>query len=250
MNRLAAHAICSLSLILATGCPVQQELANPPVPTGPAVEKTEGYVEPTPAPAEFQVEFDTSAGKIVVDVHRDWAPKGADRFYNLIQEGFYDGCRFFRVVPGFVVQFGMHGDPAVQSKWHFARIPDDPVKQPNRRGTITFATSGPDSRTSQLFINLGDNQNLDAMGFAPFGEITEGMDVVDAITAEYGERPDQGQILSRGNAYLKENFPSLDYIKTAKVVGEPAGEAATDGAAQPDSDPASAGVQKSDASSN
>ena len=170
------------------------------------------------APDVFRVRYDTSAGPVVIEVRRDWAPHGADRFYALVRNGFYDGCRFFRVVPGFVVQWGINGDPEVSAVWREATIPDDAVKQSNIRGRVTFATSGPDSRTTQLFINLNDNAGLNGMGFAPFGEVVEGMDVVDKIFAGYGERPDQGRIQLQGNAYLEKDFPKLDYIKTASVI--------------------------------
>ena len=169
------------------------------------------------APASYKVNFDTSAGKFVVDVHRDWAPKGADRFYNLVKNGFFDECRFFRVVPNFMVQFGINGEPDIQKSWANANITDDPVKQSNKKGYITFATRGKDTRTSQVFINFKDNGFLDAQGFAPFGEISSGMDVVEKINAEYGEKPNQGSIQSNGNTYLKASFPKLDYIKKATI---------------------------------
>ncbi len=171
------------------------------------------------APDEFSVRLETSAGPVVIQVTRDWAPLGADRFYNLVSNGFYDGQRFFRVMPGFVVQWGLSGNPALNQVWHRAHILDDPVKQSNTRGRITYAkTNQPNTRTTQLFINLGDNANLDGMGFAPFGEVVEGMEVVDAINAEYGQQPSQGQIHGRGNAYLEENFPNLDYIAKAEII--------------------------------
>jgi peptidyl-prolyl cis-trans isomerase A (cyclophilin A) len=169
------------------------------------------------APATFNALFQTSAGDFVVEVHRDWAPNGADRFYNLVKNGYYDACRFFRVVPGFMVQFGINGDPAVQSAWRSANIPDDPVKQSNKRGNITFATAGPNTRTTQVFINFGDNAGLDGQGFAPFGRVTSGMNVVDKIFAGYGEQPNQGLIQTQGNAYLQKDFPKLDYIKKATI---------------------------------
>jgi peptidyl-prolyl cis-trans isomerase A (cyclophilin A) len=153
-----------------------------------------------------------------VEVTRAWAPLGADRLYNLVRHGFYDGARFFRVVPGFVVQFGLPGDPALGARWRMASIPDDPVLQHNTRGTLTFATAGPATRTTQLFINLGDNARLDAMGFSPLGRVVEGMDVVDRIYAAYGEQPDQGMIQMRGNAYLAAQFPRLDSIAHATIV--------------------------------
>lgn len=177
-----------------------------------------------PAPDVFRAEFETSAGPIVVEVHRAWAPNGADRFYALVRNGYYDGNRFFRIVPGFVVQWGINGDPKVSAVWREATIPDDAVKQSNTRGRITFATSGPDSRTTQLFINLDNNAGLDGMGFAPFGEVVEGMEVVDKLFSGYGERPNQARIQMRGNAYLEEDFPELDYIESATIVEDTGGE--------------------------
>lgn len=169
------------------------------------------------APPEFKVKFDTSKGVFVVDVHRDWAPLGADRFYELVKDGFYDQARFFRVVPGFVVQWGLNKDPKVSADWREKQIPDDPVKESNRPETITFATSGPNSRATQLFINLGNNASLDAMGFAPFGQVVEGMNVVASLYSGYGESPQQNLIEAQGNEYLQREFPQLDYIKTARV---------------------------------
>jgi peptidyl-prolyl cis-trans isomerase A (cyclophilin A) len=175
------------------------------------------------APATFNAKVETSAGTFVIEVHRDWAPQGADRFYNLARSGYFENVRFFRVIPGFMAQFGIHGDPAVSASWRSERIPDDPVKQSNGRGMITFATAGPGTRTTQLFINFGDNRMLDGQGFAPFGRVTEGMDVVDKIFGGYGEGapggrgPDQGRIQAQGNAYLEKDFPKLDYIKSVTV---------------------------------
>jgi peptidyl-prolyl cis-trans isomerase A (cyclophilin A) len=170
------------------------------------------------APATFRVLFTTSKGPFTVEVHRDWAPNGADRFYELVQDGFYNGNRFFRVVPNFVVQWGIAGDPAVQAKWRDKTIPDDPVMQSNKTGTITFAkTNEPNSRTTQLFINLKDNPGLDGQGFAPFGQVISGLNVVESLYAGYGEMPDQNQIQTQGNAYLQSQFPMLDYIQTAKI---------------------------------
>ena len=172
----------------------------------------------SPAPNEFKVNFDTSKGAVMVEVHRDWAPQGVDRFYHLVQSGFFTEARFFRVVPDFVVQFGINKDPEVQAKWRSANIPDDPVKQSNQRGYLVFATAGPNTRTTQLFINLRDNSSsLDPQGFAPFGKVSEGMDVVDHLYSGYGETPQQPLIQSQGNQYLQSQFPNLDYIKTAKV---------------------------------
>jgi peptidyl-prolyl cis-trans isomerase A (cyclophilin A) len=169
------------------------------------------------APATFKARFDTSVGPFVIEVHRDWAPKGADRFYNLVKYGFFDGARFFRVIPRFMVQFGLNGDPSIQSVWRNANITDDPVKQSNKRGYVTFATAGPNSRTTQIFINFGDNSRLDADGFAPFGMVVSGMEAVDKINAQHREEPDQGRIQMQGNAYLNRAFPKLDYITKATI---------------------------------
>jgi len=175
------------------------------------------------APPTFKANFETTKGPFVIEVHREWAPIGADRFYNLVRNGFFDDVRFFRVISGFMAQFGIHGTPAVQSAWRAASLKDDPVRQSNKRGTVTFATAGPNTRTTQFFINFGDNTGLDKQGFAPFGEVVSGMGVVDKINAEYGEGaprgkgPDQGRLQSEGNAYLTKEFPKLDYIKSATI---------------------------------
>ncbi|MDH3207379.1 MAG: peptidylprolyl isomerase [Gemmatimonadota bacterium] len=170
------------------------------------------------APDMYRAHFETSEGDFVVEVHRDWAPNGADRFYNLVANGYYDDVRFFRVISGFMAQFGMHAEPLVTAQWRAATLPDDPVVESNTRGRVTFAmTSQPNSRTTQAFINFGNNTNLDGMGFAPFGEIVEGMEVVDALHGGYGEAPDQGQIQGRGNEYLESQFPELDYIIRATI---------------------------------
>ena len=178
------------------------------------------------APATFKVNFDTSAGAFVLEVRRALAPNGADRFYNLVKNGYYDNVRFFRVIPNFMVQFGINGDPALNTAWRNARIPRDPVKASNKRGMITFAMGGgpqgPDTRTTQVFINFRDNANLDASGFAPFGEVVSGMDVVDKIFpigegAPSGPGPDQGRTQAEGNAYLTKEFPKLDYVKKATI---------------------------------
>jgi peptidyl-prolyl cis-trans isomerase A (cyclophilin A) len=177
------------------------------------------------APDQYKVKFETTKGDFVVEVHRDWAPLGADRFYNLVKLGFYDGVKFFRAVDGFMVQFGINGDGRVNGKWMSADIKDDPPKQSNKRGFITFAMAGKDSRTTQVFINYSDaNVRLDSGGFAPFGQVVDGMNVVDSLYKGYGEGaprgrgPDQGRIQSEGNAYLEKSFPLLDGVKTAKVL--------------------------------
>jgi peptidyl-prolyl cis-trans isomerase A (cyclophilin A) len=175
------------------------------------------------APATFKAKFDTSKGVFVIEVNRDWAPNGADRFYNLVKNGFYDNVRFFRVISGFMVQFGISGDPKISAPWREARIQDDPVKQSNRRGFITYAMAGPNTRTSQVFINFGDNTSLDGQGFSPFGRVVSGMDVVDKLNPEYGEGaprgrgPDQGRIQTEGNTYLQRDFGKLDYVKKATI---------------------------------
>jgi cyclophilin family peptidyl-prolyl cis-trans isomerase len=166
----------------------------------------------------FNVEFECSNGSFTIEIQSAWAPLGAARFKELVEANFFSDLRFFRVVPNFIVQFGISGDPAVARDWQNKRIADDKVTQTNAAGTLTFATAGPKTRTTQLFINLRDNAFLDSQGFSPFGKVISGMEVVKAITAEYGEKPDQGQIQSRGNAYLQEKFPNLDFIKSAKIV--------------------------------
>ena len=175
------------------------------------------------APPVYKAKFDTSKGTFEIQVHRDWAPTGADRFYNLVKNGFFDNTRFFRVVSGFMVQFGLNGDPSVSAQWRQARIRDDQVKQSNTRGMVTFATAGPNTRTTQVFINFGDNNRLDGMGFAPFGQVVTGMNVVDALYSGYGEGapggngPEQGRVQQEGNAYLTKDFAKLDYIKKATI---------------------------------
>jgi peptidyl-prolyl cis-trans isomerase A (cyclophilin A) len=211
----------ALSLVLAVAA------CDRPASETPAADTTAGTTQaPAPAAAEpaprapdvFRVRFETSRGVFVVEARRAWSPNGADRFHQLVTSGFYDNNRFFRVLPGFVVQFGIHGDPAVARQWEGLAIPDDPVVQNNRRGTVSFATGGPNTRTTQLFINYADNLNLDAMGFSPIGRVIEGMGVVDRIYPGYSERPDQRRITAEGNAYLEREFPELDFIRTARIV--------------------------------
>jgi len=176
------------------------------------------------APDVYWAKFDTTKGSFVIKVTRDWAPIGADRFYNLVKNGFYNDARFFRVIPGFIVQFGISADPNVSTVWHDADIQDDPVKHSNAAGTVTFATAGPNTRTTQVFINLADNQMLDSQGFAPFGEVTQGMDVAQSFYSGYGEGaprgngPDQQLLQTQGESYLAANFPKLDKIKSATVL--------------------------------
>ena len=176
------------------------------------------------APASYRAKFDTSKGTIAIEVRRDWAPNGADRFYNLVKNGFYDDTRFFRVISGFMAQFGMHGTPAIQQAWSQARLKDDTVRQGSRRGYVVFAHGGPNTRTTQLFINYRDNSaSLDKQGFAAIGQVVSGMDVVDKLYSGYGDGPPSGKgpsqqrIAAEGNAYLAKEFPNLDYIKSATI---------------------------------
>jgi peptidyl-prolyl cis-trans isomerase A (cyclophilin A) len=173
------------------------------------------------APETFNVVFVTTKGNFTLKVTRAWAPLGVDRFYNLVRHRFFDNSAFFRVEKGFVVQFGLDAYPAVSGVWKDAKISDDPVTQSNLKGYITFATAGANTRTTQVYINLKDNVSLDRQGFAPFGQVTDGMDVVEAINGEYRSRPDQDRIQTEGNAYLKKEWPNLDFIKTARVVPNP-----------------------------
>ena len=198
-----------------TGKPAPPRPASKPAAPGAALRNPAALKET--APATYNVSFATSAGTFVVQVTRAWAPKGADRFYNLVKHGYYNDGRFFRVVPKFMVQFGINGDPKLQEVWREAVISDDPVTQSNKRGYITFATRGPNSRTTQVFINYRDNAFLDSQGFAPFGQVVSGMEVVDKINAEYGERPDQGRIQFEGNAYLAKEFPRLTVMKSVTI---------------------------------
>ncbi|HET7212411.1 MAG TPA: peptidylprolyl isomerase [Terriglobia bacterium] len=209
------------ALLVLAGC----QSAKKEQPTAPRSESS--LLNPASlnaqAPDVYYARFDTTKGAIVIKVTRDWAPIGADRFYNLVKNGFFNDASFFRVIPGFIVQFGISADPKVSAVWHDANIPDDPVKQSNAAGTVTFATAGPNTRTTQIFISLADNKSLDAQGFAPFGTVTEGMNVAQSFYSGYGEGapmgsgPDQQLIQSQGEAYLAANFPKLDHIKSATV---------------------------------
>jgi len=181
-----------------------------------------------PAPATYRVTIDTSRGTIVLEVRRALAPHGADRFYHLVQTGFYDGSRFFRVIEGRFAQFGIAGDPAIATIWQNERFPDDPVRASNVRGTFAFAMTGPNARTTQIYISTGDQSRLDAEGFAPLGKVVVGMAVVDSLYSGYGERSGggmragrQGKLFEEGNAYLDRDFPLLDRLLTARVTEIP-----------------------------
>ncbi len=179
------------------------------------------------APEIFKVKFTTTKGDVIIEVTRAWAPLGADRFYNLVKSGFYKDAAFFRVLPRFVAQFGIPARPEVAAAWDHAYIKDDKVTQSNKRGTLTFATAGPGTRTTQIFINFSDNKGLDGQGFAPFGQVTEGMEAVDKFFSGYGESPEQGRITAFGKTYLDKSFPNLDRIVSAIVMPEEAPAADT-----------------------
>ena len=220
---LSALTLCAILLApISSTAQATSPRSKPAASRPPAASPRPSLLNPAgltaKAPADFKARFTTSAGIFTVEVHRDWAPQGADRFYNLVRRGFFTNASFFRVVPGFVVQFGLNADPAINKAWHQATIQDDPVKQSNKRGTLVFATAGPNTRTTQLFINFADNGGLDGTGFAPFGEVVEGMDVVDKIYAGYGQQPRQELITDRGDAYISKNFPKIDKIRFAGIV--------------------------------
>jgi len=224
-----------LAMVLIAGCSTpggkitQDEVDVKP----PAVNWTEGETTTKGAPTEgeFLVEFETTAGNFKMKVHRDWAPRGAERFYRLIKNKYYDGAPFYRVVPGFMVQFGMCGDPKGTKYWN-KNFPDEAVKQSNLPGLVSYAHAGPGTRSTQLFINYGNNARLDGMQFSPFAEVIEGMENVQGINSEYGEQPDQGELHRSGNKYVFKKFPNIDYIISAKLVEaeieEKAAETVTD----------------------
>ncbi len=191
------------------------------------------------APENFKAKFDTTKGEVVFDCTRSWAPNGVDRFYNLVKIGFFDDIALFRIAKGFVAQWGIHGDPRVAAAWRNANLAPDPVKESNKRGTLTYAMAGsPDTRSTQLFINYGDNGGLDAQGFAPICKVASGMEIADSFFGEYGEQLTelQGEIQTQGNAYLRAKWPKLDYVKTATIVGEGKSHDSAD-APEPPKDP-------------
>jgi peptidyl-prolyl cis-trans isomerase A (cyclophilin A) len=219
------HTSALLALLALLLIPVACKDKTPPPPEAAVPTPLPPPPPPDPAsPASFRVKFVTTKGDFTVEVTRAWAPKGADRFHRLVTEGYFKDIRFFRVLPGFMAQFGMSGNPALNARMDSLRIPDDPVTQSNKRGMVTFATSGPNTRSNQFFINYGDNGSLDFQGFSPFGRVVDGMKVVDAMYGGYGEGapngvgPAQDSIAIKGNEYLRRAFPKLDYIKSATIV--------------------------------
>lgn len=217
---MRAHLLSLVLLVVCVGCGSERR-ADTASDSGPAgVDAGRSDAGPTDSGAAsgtYIVDFDTTAGSFAMEVDESWAPLGAARVRELVESGFYDGAKFFRVIPGFVVQFGLAADPAVSARWRDMRIADDPVMASNTRGTVSFATAGPGTRTTQLFINLVDNSSLDAMGFAPIGTIVEGMANVDMINGEYGGMPSQARIQTEGDAYLSAEFPRLDGINAASI---------------------------------
>jgi len=225
LSRFDLRSVLLIALLALGACGGGDSQDSEPIDDNPLLRPSALAEE---APATFQAEFETTKGTFVIEVNRDWAPGGADRFYTLVKNGYYDDVRFFRVIDGFIAQFGIHGDPRVNAAWRAAQFPDDPVTQSNTRGTVTFATGGPNSRTTQVFVNFQDNVNLDDGGFAPIGRVVEGMEVADQLHSGYGEGPPRGQgpyqaqIHAQGNEYLQAEFPDLDRVISARVV-EPAG---------------------------
>jgi peptidyl-prolyl cis-trans isomerase A (cyclophilin A) len=226
LRRIARHALFATAAFASVACGTDGAAGGGGGGSAStALSKPDAAEIAAPSPDSFRVAVETSKGNFTILARREWAPKGVDRFYHLVRLGFFDDVRFFRVLPGFMAQFGMHGDPKVNAAWEELRLEDDPVKAENKRGMVTFAkTMEPNSRSTQLFINTVDNLNLDGQGFAPIGEVVEGLPVVDSLYADYGEGPpygagpDQGRMASQGNAYLTQSFPKLDYIRRARLV--------------------------------
>lgn len=223
MLRLSLLAL-SLIVLCCVGC--SGEVPTATDPEVPEAATAGGKETPTGAD-DYQVLLETTKGNIKLEVHPDWSPRGAERFKELVKMGYYNDTAFFRVIDGFMAQIGINGDPELHAKWRDNNIMDDPVVESNKRGYVSFAKTGmPNSRSTQFFINFGDNSNLDGMGFSPFAKVIEGMDVVDSLYKGYGEGapqgrgPYQGKIVDKGNVYLKKEFPMLDYIKKATIVGE------------------------------
>lgn len=221
LNIACLALLCTASACVADVNDIKNQ-QEPVIPVNKQTAEVPAATAETVAP--YKVKFETSKGNFIVEVHPEWAPLGAAQFKKAVEAGVYNDARFFRVVDGFMVQFGIPGDPALAAEWREKRIKDDPKNQSNQRGYITFAMAGPNTRTSQVFINFKDNSFLDNQGFPPFGKVIEGMDVVDSLYKGYGEGfpngrgPDQGRIQSQGNAYLIKGFPELDYITKATVI--------------------------------
>jgi peptidyl-prolyl cis-trans isomerase A (cyclophilin A) len=213
MRRLCWIALSAAACLALGGCSSPDETKKSLVSTAPKVEKT---------PDVFQATFDTSKGPVVVEIHRDWAPVGVDHFYSLAKTGYYDGNRFFRVTRAYA-QFGINGNPQTSALWSTANLPDDPVKESNKKGTLTYAHLGANNRTTQLFFNRKDNKDLDKSGFAPIGKVVTGMEIIDSLYDSYGDMPPRGQgpdpskIEVQGNSYLEAHFPRLDYIKKVTI---------------------------------
>ncbi len=229
MNKNLLPLLAVAAAFLFTACDKKAETpgasapAAAPAQTMPAAAANPALLSPEKAnekaPDVFKVKIATTKGEMTVEAHRAWSPNGADRFYNLVKIGYYDDTAIFRVMDGFMAQVGMHGDPTVMAKWQNARIPDDPIGvQSNKPGFVTFATCGPNCRSTQIFFNFGDNRGLDSQGFTPFGKVVEGTPVLGELYRGYGDAPDQSMIAAQGNAYFKSQFPNLDYIKTARIV--------------------------------
>jgi peptidyl-prolyl cis-trans isomerase A (cyclophilin A) len=218
------RASALLALIALQLIPIACKDKTPPPPPGAAVPTPPSPPLDAASPESFRVKFVTTKGDFTVEVTRAWAPKGADRFYRLVTEGYFKDIRFFRVLPGFMAQFGASGNPELNARMASLQIPDDPVTQSNKRGMVTFAMAGPNTRSNQFFINYGDNARLDSQGFPPFGKVVDGMKAVDAMYGGYGEGapnglgPGQDSIAAKGNEYLRRAFPKLDYIKSATIV--------------------------------
>ncbi|MGA2594427.1 MAG: peptidylprolyl isomerase [Bryobacteraceae bacterium] len=213
MRWTSSRSIVAFGCLLLSACSQTETKSSAPAKSA----------QPAHAPDIYRVNLDTSKGAVAVEVTRDWAPRGADRFFELVKAGYYDGDRFYRVVPRFVIQFGINGEPKVAQLWSSLRILDDPVKQKNRKGTLTFASSGTAGRTTQVFVNMRDNLSLDREGFAPFGRVVSGMDVLERLYGGYGDIPPRGsgpdgvEIERQGNVYLDNHFPRLDYIRKATI---------------------------------
>ncbi len=239
MRRTSQWLMLVAVLLSGLSC-ANDSSAPPPITKAPAIDgdgSKGGSESPESAPsAKVTMKLETTKGDVVIELYPNWAPLGVARVKQLVDIGYYNDVAFFRVVPNFVVQFGMSGDPALGAKWSENNINDEPVKESNRRGYVTFAKSGaPNSRSTQLFISLKDNASLDSQGFSPIGRVVQGMEIVEKLYAGYGEEPDQGQIRERGNEYLKSKFPKLDFIKSATIVSDakPTGEAGSSEATTP-----------------